>query len=512
MTMGFISSGRAALGTVQEVPLQEDHQQEVSVLKEEGNNTSAALTANVSSSNDSSSQVTSNESTSPASNEFSSSLSPAVEKPSSQSPTEAATTVTKKESFDSSALKSCTIVTSSSVALSADVTADGEVTMSEDFSKRLVAQVCRKLDAFLETSPSIKENSNLESLPRFARDGLLLGNIIAKGGFSKIIEVNFTENNSSNHVPGLFNDSTSNNLLSNDKKEQQQYVIKSLSTMLDLKKLPGATKDIVFEAHTLSSLNHKNIIKLRGLSKDGIDGFKTTRRADGFFMVLDRLGDTLFQKVYQWQHELQYNGKYQGLQKKVSVRQIKREQFREKISIIVDVSAALAYCHSRRIVHRDIKSANVAYCPRDSCWKLIDFGLAMELPALDPRDPHRTYELTGNIGTARYMDPAVILSLNYNEKADVHSFSVLCWEACAGKKPYSKLDAAKVKERVSKWHERPKVYWSWPRKLKNLLRKGWAVKSEDRPAMQEFHKILVKVQKSLPKSNIDPALLCRQHN
>ena len=378
-------------------------------------------------------------------------------------------------------------------------------TMPEDFARKLVSQIHRKLDSFLSNSSYVESNSQLHKLPRFEYGGLPLGEAIAKGGFSQIVEVIGTAG-----INGV-------SLLSaeegNDEHSKPQYVVKSLSTKLALKKLPGATKDIVFEAHTLSALNHENIIKLRGLSMDGIDGFQNTRSADGFFLVFDRLGDTLFQRVYQWQNELLYQGRYKGLKKKqISIKQIKREQFIEKIGIVVDVAAALAYCHERRIMHRDIKSANVAFDPRrGNKAVLIDFGLATELPAYDPVAPNRVYQLTGNIGTARYMDPAVIMGENYNEKADVHSFAVLCWECCAGKKPYSNLDAKKVKDHVSKWNERPKVYWSWPRKLKQIMQKGWAKRQEDRPSMAEFHKALVKVQRSLPASNIDLAALQQQH-
>lgn len=384
------------------------------------------------------------------------------------------------------------------------VSSSGAEFMPEDFSRKLVSQIHRKLDQFLSHSSYIEGNSQLHRLPRFEYGGLPLGKAIAKGGFSQIIEVNGTA--------GYSGVSLLSSEEGNDEQSNPRYVVKSLSTKLALKKLPGATKDIVFEAHTLSALNHENIIRLRGLSMDGIDGFQKTRSADGFFLVFDRLGDTLFQRVYQWQNELLYQGRYKGLKKKqISLKQIKREQFIEKIGIVVDVSAALAYCHERRIMHRDIKSANVAFDPRRGNKAiLIDFGLATELPAFDPVAPNRTYPLTGNIGTARYMDPAVIAGENYNEKADVHSFSVLCWECCAGKKPYSNLDAAKVKEHVSKWNERPKIYWSWPRRLKNIMQKGWSKQQQDRPSMAEFHRALVKVQKALPPSNIDISAL-RQH-
>lgn len=490
--LGLVTSKSEPIGALQAISLREQHDAVLTTTKPAFISEVDRATSNNTSSNDSSDRQSS-----PATSANGPSSSPMKQLP--QTPTiattTARTTITEKETINTAQSSS---FAGSSAAFS--VAEDGTVTlqtMPEDFARKLASQIHRKLDHFLSNSSYIQSNSQMHTVPRFEYGGIPLGKVIAKGGFSNIIEVNPGTN-----VTSIL-DGNGNSSCVNYGQPESQYVVKCLSTKLPLKKLPGATKDIVFEAHTLSSLNHDNIIKLRGLSKDGIDGFKSTRCADGFFMVLDRLGDTLFQRVYQWQAELQYQGRYTGLKKKITVKQIKREQFLEKIGIVVDVSAALAHCHERRIMHRDIKSANVAFNPRDGSAKLIDFGLATELPAYNHAQPNRTYELTGNIGTARYMDPAVILGQEYNEKADVHSFSVLCWECCAGKKPYSSLDAKKVKEHVSKWHERPKVYWSWPRKLKQVMQKGWSRGQEDRPSMAEFHRALVKVQKSLPKSMID---------
>ncbi|CAB9501818.1 Probable LIM domain-containing serine/threonine-protein kinase DDB_G0287001 [Seminavis robusta] len=387
------------------------------------------------------------------------------------------------------------------------------VIMPDDFSRKLVAQVNRRLDGFLAKSPYIRANTKLNELPRFTPSHLNLGKTLAKGGFSNIIEVNSFNNEECVLRPASSVDDDEQQHYNGTNKE---YVVKCLSTRLGLKKLPGATKDIVFEAHTLACLQHDNIVQIRGWSHDGINGFQTTKRADGFFMILDRLGDTLFQRVFQWQAELRGRGKYSSLcagsKKKISHQKIAKQQFQEKIQICLDVAAALAYCHSKRICHRDIKSANVAFDPaRPHRAKLIDFGLATELPTLTSTDSrHKTFDLTGNIGTARYMAPELILEKPYNEKADVHSFAVLCWEACAAKKPYSSLDAKAVKEHVSRWNERPKTYWSWPRKLRKILKQGWARDPKDRPSMQEFHTALRKVQAGLPKSSLNEYLVEQQ--
>lgn len=410
----------------------------------------------------------------------------------------------------SSASSSNDVANTSSTDVQSNDSEDGPG-MPEDYSRKLAAQLHRRLDTFLKKSTYIAHNANLADLPRLERSDMSLGKTIARGGFSTIIEVN------------AWNSSKVQNAM-----EQQQpchhhdYVVKSLSTGLTLKKIPGAAKDIVLEAHTLSALKHESIIAVRGWCHDGVEAFSNTQRADGFFFILDRLGDTLFQRVYQWQAELRFHpgSKYANRNKKdetntagslLTRKQIARHQMHEKLQIAVDISSALAYMHERRIIHRDIKSANIAFDPRNNNRaKLIDFGLAAELPQLDPilsnkkskTVSYQAYPLTGNIGTARYMSPEVISEEHYNEKADVHSFAVLCWECCAAKKPYDHLDAKNVKEHVLSWNLRPMPYWSWPLKLQRILKKGWARKPQDRPSMAEFHKALVKVQAKLPASTI----------
>ena len=100
------------------------------------------------------------------------------------------------------------------------------------------------------------------------------------------------------------------------------------------------------------------------------------------------------------------------------------------------------------------------------------------------------------------MSPEVIQQRPYGMKADVFSFSVLLWECLAAKKPYANHDAKRVKEYVSKWGERPKLFWSWPLKVRRIMRKGWSRVQEDRPTMAEVHQVLQDAQTSLLKRTL----------
>merc|ERR1712232_720421 len=298
------------------------------------------------------------------------------------------------------------------------------------------------------------------------------GGLIAFGGFSNVYEVT------------KFN--VDSELTEDPDSENRRYVIKHLNPKLAFnpKKLVVGAKDLVMEAHFLSALDHKNIIRLRGWSAAGIAGFSAAGRADGFFLVLERLQLTLAKRISYWREEAK--------QKKSLIKgrnAAKNELFQERLQAAVDVASAVLYLHERRILFRDLKPANIGFSS-EGVLKIFDFGLAVEIPF--HADPDTTFKLAGNTGTSRYMAVEVIRKEPYNLKADVFSFSILLWEIMALSKPYDGLLGHQVKESVSVFGERPSVPRSWPVAIRRLLRRGWSESITNRPDMDEIHKTLVK--------------------
>lgn len=64
----------------------------------------------------------------------------------------------------------------------------------------------------------------------------------------------------------------------------------------------------------------------------------------------------------------------------------------------------MSYLHSRKIVHRDVKSENMLLTPQRNL-KIADFGVA-RVEAQNPKD------MTGATGTLGYMAPEVFTGLN----------------------------------------------------------------------------------------------------
>jgi serine/threonine protein kinase len=352
--------------------------------------------------------------------------------------------------------------------------------LSQDLADRLVKRTEMRVAQVVASSCYVQRYCGLYQLPRFDREDFELGELIAFGGFSNVYAVSrFLVDSELTEEP---------------EAEKKQFVVKHLNPKLAFnpKKLVVGAKDLVMEAHFLSALDHVNIIKLRGWSAAGIAGFAATGRADGFFLILDRLGGTLAKKISIWREDVKAR---KGIMK--GRYSMKNQLFQERLQASIDVCSAVKYLHERRILFRDLKPANVGF-DAEGVLKVFDFGLAVEIPY--HADPETTFKLAGNTGTSRYMAVEVIRKEPYNLKADVFSYSILLWEILALCKPYEGLLGNQVKESVSIFGERPSVPRSWPVAIRRLLRRGWSESISNRPTMDEIHKILGKVYEASTKS------------
>uniref|UniRef100_A0A914CJG1 non-specific serine/threonine protein kinase n=1 Tax=Acrobeloides nanus TaxID=290746 RepID=A0A914CJG1_9BILA len=105
----------------------------------------------------------------------------------------------------------------------------------------------------------------------------------------------------------------------------------------------------------------------------------------------------------------------------------------EEIAIILcEVLRALIYLHKQRIIHRDVKSANI-FISENGSIKLGDFGVAAMLCY---RDETNTF-----VGTPYWMAPEVLKRGYYNTKADIWSFGITAIELANGDPPLRDLPA-----------------------------------------------------------------------
>lgn len=103
----------------------------------------------------------------------------------------------------------------------------------------------------------------------------------------------------------------------------------------------------------------------------------------------------------------------------------------------VQIASALARAHDRGIVHRDLKTANIAISD-EGLVKVLDFGLARRVGgALDGSTRSLTSSQPSSLsGTLAYMAPEVLRGEENDFRSDLWSLGVVLYEAVSGRLPF----------------------------------------------------------------------------
>lgn len=100
----------------------------------------------------------------------------------------------------------------------------------------------------------------------------------------------------------------------------------------------------------------------------------------------------------------------------------------DAVNITVQVAAGLAAAHSRGLVHRDVKPANLLFAAPDLV-KIVDFGIAERV------DPDATRAAT-IVGTMAYMSPEHARGEAVDARTDLWSLGVVLHEMLTGTRPF----------------------------------------------------------------------------
>lgn len=161
-------------------------------------------------------------------------------------------------------------------------------------------------------------------------------------------------------------------------------------------------------------------------------------------------------------------------------------------TIMKNVLKGLILIHSKNLIHRDIKAANI-FLSEDGFAKLGDFGVGTKLGIGD-------YFRNSKKGSPYWMSPQVVRNLNYDMKTDIWSLGITCAEMSNGEPPFAELNPQNVMEKIGihppnvdeiiKKEEHTKEFY-------DFMKKCLEVEPEKRPSASELikHEFIVKYAK-----------------
>jgi serine/threonine protein kinase len=153
-----------------------------------------------------------------------------------------------------------------------------------------------------------------------------------------------------------------------------------------------------------------------------------------------------------------------------------------------ELADALAYVHSRGVVHRDIKPGNVLM---DSAGtpRLADFGLAKLLARSGITASDRL------VGTAAYLSPEQVLGTDVGPAADIYGLGLVLLECLTGEIEYPGLNAETVLARLGR---RPRIPADVPPALAEALELMTRSEPAERPDAETCAELLRSERPTVP--------------
>jgi eukaryotic-like serine/threonine-protein kinase len=241
---------------------------------------------------------------------------------------------------------------------------------------------------------------------------------------------------------------------------------------------PESRSRFVLEAEVTGGLEHPGVVPVYGLGKS----------AGGrpFYAMRFVKGDSLKDAIKR----------YYGTTGKDSATGERALQFRRLLGRFVDVCNAIAYAHSRGVLHRDLKPGNVMLGPYGETL-VVDWGLAkiMGRPGEDTRsdEPRLRPDAAGgtvptvagsSIGTPQFMSPEQAAGKldQLGPATDIYSLGATLYCLLTGSVPFQDENLTFILVRVQMGVFRPprSVKPDVPKALEAICLKAMALRPEDR--------------------------------
>jgi serine/threonine protein kinase len=362
------------------------------------------------------------------------------------------------------------------------------IMVTKQNAKILRSEAKKRVEALSDES-ILFDGDKENRFPRLNQSEFYLGSLLGQGGFCVVHEISAIKQIDSDGPCGKearYPEEGEDRRFMRDKcirNGDARYAIKKLGDEVkeDAYLYMKGVMDLATEAKFLAVVENPHIIRMRAVAD--CDPYE-----EGFFIVLDRLYDTLESRLPKWKASEKES---KGLMSRIFCARRKsklNQQVVRRLVVAHDLCCAMLHMHNLSVIYRDLKPENIGFDVRGDV-KIFDLGLAKELHDED-KNPDNTYNLTGLTGSLRYMAPEVALHEPYNFTADVYSFGILLWQILSLLTPFDKFTIEMHSDFVVKKGGRPTIDKKWPISWGILLQMCWAQSLKERAGMDEVAEAL----------------------
>ncbi len=180
----------------------------------------------------------------------------------------------------------------------------------------------------------------------------------------------------------------------------RQVALKTLRLDLDADQTAEFRERFLREARAAGRLNHPNIVSVHDVGEDPATGLA--------YIAMEFVEGRDLKQLLASGHRFRPS---------------------EAARIVAEVATALDYAHQMKVVHRDVKPANIILT-RDGTAKITDFGVA--------RLESSNLTVEGQfIGTPNFMSPEQITGRPVDGRSDLFSLGVVLFFLLTGQRPFT---------------------------------------------------------------------------
>jgi serine/threonine protein kinase len=171
------------------------------------------------------------------------------------------------------------------------------------------------------------------------------------------------------------------------------------------------------------------------------------------------------------------------------IEKMKSLSFSQKVRVSLCICDGLAYLHSKKVAHRDLKPENILLFGSEPLAKISDFGTSKVIQTMITN--------TSMAGTPKYSAPELLdVGLKCGKPVDVFSLAIILYELFSGLDAFPGCQTVVQVVAALLRNKRPEFPGAFPQSLKEVIKKGWSDKPEDRPDTKAFHDELQKLDES----------------